>query len=166
MGTPNVSGRYEGNYDIAVRSEPGIVQAYSGPADGGRGSVRWAFDFNSNPKTVTLDGGRLTPAPGLPMPWFKYKTKASGSGGPALPLIDNGDGTYTVPSYVWQVFPLGIPFGPFARTSITLEISLLTNASLAVTTMLGPDGLPGMPLPSPPFPRRATPDWRGYASRL
>lgn len=165
MGTPSITGRYEGSYDVVVRKEGSVVQACSGPLGGGHGEVGWTFDFSSNPKTVTLDKGRLTPAPGLPLPWFNYQAKADG-GGPALPLTDNGDGTYTVASYIWQVFPAGAPLGPFAHTSITLDITQLTDDSIAVVTVPGPNGVPGTPLPSPPFQRGATPDWRGRASKV
>ena len=165
MGTPNISGRYEGTYDVVVRKEGGKVQAYSGPLGGGQGGVAWSFDFSSEPKTVTLEKGRLTPAPGLPLPWLNYEARATG-GGAALPLTDNGDGTYTVQSYVWQVFPVGAPLGPYGTTSITLEITQLLDDSIAVVTAQGAHGLPGTPLPSPPFPGAATPDWRGRASKV
>ncbi len=165
MGTPNIKGRYEGSYGIIVRKEGGEVQARGGSVDGDDGEVAWTFDFDSEPKTLTLNDGRLTPQPGLPMPWFKYRAEAKG-GGQALPLTDNGDGTYSVASYVWRVYPMGMPMGPFATTRITLDITQLTDGSINVVTTAEADGIPGIPLPSPPFPIKARLDWHGRASKV
>lgn len=172
MGTPNITGQYEGFYDIVIRSsdpntELGQLQAYSGPQGGGIGQVDWSFDFSSSPKTVTLTDGRLTAKAGLPDSWFDYHTQdVAGSGGvKPLPFVDNLDGTYTV-TYYFSVTPGGGGGSPAASTTITLEITKLTDNSIAVVTVPGTNCIPGTPLSSPPFFRNATPDWQGRAEEV
>jgi len=179
MGTPNITGQYSGTYNIVVRAttndggQLGLVQAFSGTADDPLGATTWKWDFAN--KVVIVENGRLTPRPGAaPLPivdFFNYEiytdsTKQSNVLSFQPDPDPDAPGFYIV-NYYFKVIPNGnenLPLQPEAETNIRLEITQLKDGSIAVVTAPGANGIPGTPLPSP-FPRGATPDWRGRATK-
>ena len=178
MGTPNITGTWSGTGRILIRasSPPNLFGQTAASSDCG---VDWTFNFAGLCQgcgTMTLTepfmAGSLFPGQITPMTTPIPYTITAPGGGSTVPIIDNGDGTYTV-RYTMTVFP-NAPQEAQEDTQIRLEITKLHDASsnltkLAIVTV--PDfyrTIPGQPLttttpPPPSFFLNATPDWAGCA---
>jgi len=176
MSNQTISGQYKGTYNIVVRSaeesNPAFfkkAQAFSGTADDPLGTTAWEWDFDN--MVVKIDNGRLTPEPDAPplpiIQYFDYAAYTDDTKQSQVlsvvhtPEPDN-ENIYTV-SYYWTV-TANMPFSQGADTNIKLEITQLKDGSIAIVTVAGENGIPGTVLPDN-FPHKATPDWRGRATK-
>lgn len=173
MGTPSISGIYSGVGRILIRASS--TADYAGQTMAASlCTVAWEWDFDNH--LLTIANGKLYPSTLAPLPFNQcvdYTILRPGGGIQPIPFVDNLDGTYTVPYQFTITPPMGTP--PQVDTTIRLEISQLYDCAdptppgalnrIAVTTV--EDfwrGVPGRPLPEPPFFRNATPSWEGCGS--
>jgi len=171
MGTPAITGTYRGVGRILIRASS--TADYAGQTmAASMCDVEWTWNFTNH--TLLIDDGKLYPSTQAPLPFNQcvdYEIRQPGGGAQPIPFVDNLDGTYTVPYQFTIIPPFTLPVQPQANTTIRLEISQLYDCAdtppgvlnrISVTTV--EDfwrGIPGRPLPEPPFFRNATPSWEG-----
>jgi len=184
MGTANISGKYEGYFNIVMRPSAnmpgspddliGKLMAFSGSSNGALVQTKITFDFDN--KLVTVEDVTLTPSTEAPMDTQYVYWKARGDDAPdstdmELPIEDQGDGIYKITYWLTLVMSSsGTVLGP-QKTDIRLEISQLRDGSIAFVTYVADtdegNWIPGTALPSPPFPPlQPMPDWRGRADKV
>ncbi|MCG9657978.1 hypothetical protein [Vibrio mediterranei] len=104
-GTSGISGSYNGDYQLEVRTTSDRLMAKSTQRND------WKWDFDN--KTVTINAGFIKSS-FAPFP-VGYKAHDP------ISLTDNGDGTYTI-DYVFQAYNPLYGF-PKSRTKTVFEIT-------------------------------------------
>lgn len=146
-GTAGLTGNYTGTYNLEVRTDYNALMAR------GVRAKQWTFDFSNQQAHLSQGTIRAIPFP------FQFNYIAYSP----MPLIDNGDGTYTV-TYDFQVFnPL---YGnPRATTTAHFDITELSNGELKVSTLDSDnDGVIGQAIRGA-FPYTIELNWFGNAKR-
>ena len=160
-GTPNLTGRYEGNYRIHIYGCPGACNIQEAVILGRSAQeVRWDWNFDDG--TVEMAGTTLDPV------GFHYEVQDWGNASPAhnrAQLVDNGDGTYTV-YHGFQIYNPSFN-NPRTETFTTFRITRdETGRRLTIETLDGDgDGVPGTQVVGV-FPMTVNPMFVGFAYRF
>lgn len=196
MGTPNITGTFELDMGLLIRAssppnlyghalaasmcclkaELELVGICGGCKDEKEEKKKCCGELRIGTTSGTFLSNQLRPSANAPVPGCVDYLIEPPDDCDVIPVIDNGDGTYTV-LYKWTV---DIPVTPRTTdTNIRLEITALRDCAspqqfnnlIIATWPQGYSCIPGTPLLSGTndpdnFFNHATPDWRGCGVRL
>ena len=147
-----LTGTYVGDYQFEVINSSHQVKANS------LNSYTWRWDFDN--QELRINNGQIFKTPHR---FLRFDYQAQGA--KAIPLTNNGDGTYTA-NYVFKVqYPFF--YNPKANASTTFKITKVGSNIRIETVDIeangAPDGSPGT-LMQGEFPHEIQLNWFGQAS--